>query len=339
MNIKYPQISLKQMPIQLLNTDNYFHFIHFGFTVKNNFISWRSQIKTEFGFSDSEYQKICVSGTEFVFLQFPSHTGIQRPSAANYFVRGNARARCRWQSITETQPKDEEHGDNHWRLKGFCLLTPKPVVSKIWWDLLISRKLECSVTLVSVLLGDAVFLPLGAVDPVWWWEMSGLHIFYLAHLHPFTAPSQSRCPGPHCLPVSFRHSEALSRHQGWARPPSSPDSFTLLSFLPEPGCWGRDSFPDFPYVCCSNVKHNKSPFCAKGDATPCWENNRQRKEYVGSVVPRIPFARNARHSEEGLPLPWAWGVLGSPEVTAFQLPHRHLTPVAKDGRVKLPVCS
>lgn len=131
MNIKYPQISLKQMPIQLLNTDNYFHFIHFGFTVKNNFISWRSQIKTEFGFSDSEYQKICVSGTEFVFLQFPSHTGIQRPSAANYFVRGNARARCRWQSITETQPKDEEHGDNHWRLKGFCLLTPKPVVSKI----------------------------------------------------------------------------------------------------------------------------------------------------------------------------------------------------------------
>lgn len=137
------------------------------------------------------------------FLQFPSPKAIQQPSAANYFVRGNARALCRWQSITKTQPEDEEHGDNHWCLKGFCLLTPKPTVSKVWWDLLINSKLQRSVTLFPFLLGGMLFFsPLGAVDLVRWWEMSDLHISHPRHLHLSTAPSQGHCPSLAFLLVS-----------------------------------------------------------------------------------------------------------------------------------------
>lgn len=65
-----------------------------------------------------------------MFLQLPSHKGIQQPSATNYFVHGNARALGKWQSITETEPADEEQGDDRWCLKGFCLLKPKPVCQR-----------------------------------------------------------------------------------------------------------------------------------------------------------------------------------------------------------------
>lgn len=95
--------------------------------------------------------------------------------------------------------------DNHWCLKGFCLLTPKPTVSKVWWDFLINSKLKCSVTLFPFLLGgDAVFFPpLGAVDLVRWWKMSDLCISHSRHLHLFTALSQGHCPSLAFLPVSL----------------------------------------------------------------------------------------------------------------------------------------
>lgn len=77
---------------------------------------------TEFMLSDSKCQKICGLVEWNLFSQFfPSHKGIQQLSAANYLLCGNARARRRWQFITETRPEDEERRGNHGCLKGFCL--------------------------------------------------------------------------------------------------------------------------------------------------------------------------------------------------------------------------
>lgn len=88
--------------------------------------------------SDLKYKKtIWVDGIKFG--SFLPQQGIWQLSAANYFVHGNARALCRWQSTTETSLKmrgtgvvtgtfkvSAFWGQNPWcqGFDGICLLIP-----------------------------------------------------------------------------------------------------------------------------------------------------------------------------------------------------------------------
>lgn len=168
---------------------------------------------------------------EFVFAaSFPQRH--PTTSCNQLFCVWKCRALGRWQSITETEPEDEEQGDDRWCLKGFCLLKPKPIVSKVWWCLLINSKLQCSVAMFPLLLGDAVFLPLAAVDFVWWWERSGFQISHPYHLHSPFMPSQDHCPSPDSPCISFCHAVGLLQSLGLSLPPliSTPSpSWTELA--------------------------------------------------------------------------------------------------------------
>ena len=143
----------------------------------------------------------------------------------------------------------KSRGDDCWCLKGFCLLKPKPVVSKVWWDLLINSKLQCSVAMFSLLLGDAVFLPLAAVDFVWWWEMSGFQISHPCHLHSPSTSSQDHCPSPASPCISFCHAVGLLQCRGLSLPPLiSTPSPCWTPFLPELAAEWRAAW--LTHFCC-----------------------------------------------------------------------------------------
>lgn len=145
---------------------------YFDFILQNNFLSWKNQI-TESVRSDSKHQKIWML-IEFVFAA--SFTQRHPTAFCSQLF-------CAWkcQGATQAAIHHRDDGAWRWRIQGWSLVLKRFLpfeaeahVSRVWWDLLINSKLQCSVTMFSLLLGDAVFLPLGAVDFVWWPEMSDL---------------------------------------------------------------------------------------------------------------------------------------------------------------------
>lgn len=77
--------------------------------------------------------------------------GIWQPSTANYW---NARAPCRWQSITKTEAEDGAHEGNCQCLKGLCLLRAQPMISAVPW------KHKCMATVFAFFPGMMLsFLP------------------------------------------------------------------------------------------------------------------------------------------------------------------------------------
>lgn len=209
--------------------EDYFHFTHFDFILQNNFLSWKNQI-TESVRSDSKHQKIWML-IEFVFAAAFTQ---RHPTAfcSQLF--------CAWkcQGATQAAIHHRDDGAWRWRIQGWSLVLKRFLpfeaeahVSRVWWDLLINSKLQCSVTMFSLLLGDAVFLPLGAVDFVWWPEMSDLQISHPPHLHLSLTPSQSPCTRlllRCCVFITVPGTQPAYPH---------PCSLTLVGcFLPEPGC-------------------------------------------------------------------------------------------------------
>lgn len=240
--------------------------------------------------------KKIVDRLECVFLQFPSHKGIQQPSAANYFVRGNARALCRWRSITKTQPEDEEHGIiiGAWKASAFWRQSPR--CQK--FDGICSLIPSLNVQLLCFHFfggGMLFFFPTGSCGPC---ALVGNVGF--TYLPPTSPPSFHRSitrplSKPGFLTCVLGQAGSLVWHQGLSLPTFvciySHCSASFLSLA------AKGPLPEFPLLLLFWSQAQQKPFQCEGSHYSLLRKQRAAERVNEKCGHQIPLTRNTRLPE------------------------------------------